>query len=307
MDQDYSIAKEIKNLEVFGSALDAFFQQCEEKNLFKRIPPKETPEAAAKRLAEGHYLMRPCGCKFHPEETGTIALELFELLKTHLPEREEDLALIQDTFVSGKTEVVDFLASVFSNIDEDIAKIISEYNLAEDLTTFFAVYLARPFRAKAARMLTEELDLEVWHYGYCPVCGHWASLSHIANKEENRRTMWCLHCGTHWRFPRIKCAYCLNDDHESLEIVSPVSEESFRIQVCKKCRRYIKEIRSDNPINQISFDTVYLGMAALDYSAKDEGCVQDSLLTVRYDNPKGNKLLLYRQKTNSHESQMKAV
>ena len=306
MDRENSIAENIRMLETFTSAFAEFFQRCDKKSLFKRFPPKETAEAATRMLADGRYLLRFSEFQFQADDCRAIALDLFDLLKKHLSDKEEAINRIQDVFMTEKIEMIDFLASIFSNQGNDVINIVRKFGLAEDLTTFFAIYLARPFRARAAHLLTDDVDLQNWSYGYCPVCGHWPVLSHIDGKE-GHRTLWCLHCGTYWSFKRIQCAYCLNDNHETLEIISPVSQESYRVQVCNKCRRYLKEVRSSETVDKFPFDTVYLGTLTLDLLAKKEGYIQESNLTVRYDNPDGNELMLYRQETNRQESSMKPV
>jgi hypothetical protein len=41
---------------------------------------------------------------------------------------------------------------------------------------------------------------------------------------------------------------------------------------------------------------MYLGTLLLDAIGEKEGFIQESVLTVRYDNTKENELLMYRQK-----------
>jgi len=301
IDEKNSIAADIRMLETFASGLTSFFQRYNENSLFKRLPPRETSEVTMHRLAEGHYLLRPTEYQIQADDCWTIALDLFDLLKKNLSDQKEALTRIQDVFVTKKVKAIDFLTSVFSNQGNDVIKVVRKFDLSEDLTTFFAIYLARPFRARAACLLTEDLDLNNWSFGNCPVCGNWAALGHIAG-EDGHRTLWCLHCATRWSFKRIQCAYCLNNDHETLEIISPVSQESYRVQVCNKCRRYLKEVRSNETVDKFPFDAVYLGTLALDVLAKKEGYIQESNLTVRYDNPDGNESTPYHQEINRQES-----
>lgn len=294
MDKHPTVADSIRSLESFGSDLKDFLTRFTDTSLFRRLPPKGAKADAEKRLFEGRYLLRPCGTEFREENCGVMALELFDLLKKHLPEREKALVRIQNIFVEGKVGTHEFLEAVFSNLGNRIIKLVRQHDLEEDLTTFFAVLLARPIRQAAAKHLTADVDLSKWTCGYCPVCGHWPSFSHIEGNE-GHRTLWCLHCGVRWQFPRITCAYCLNTDHEKLEIITPLGEEAYRAQVCLQCRRYLKEIRSKESADELDFDTLYLGTTGLDFAVRKEGYIQESPLTVRYDDPDGNELLMYRQ------------
>jgi len=264
-------------------------------SLFKKMPIKDDAETAKQRLSEGRYLLRPCGVEFNKNECSHLAMELLDILQTHLAERRNDLSEVSDALVNEKITAYDILLKTFKNEGNEILKEIRNHKLSEDLLTFFAIYLARPFREQAALYLMDDLEKLNWFCGYCPVCGHWPALGHIGI-EEGQRNLWCLCCNTKWNFKRIQCAFCLNENHESLEILNPENEESYRIQICKKCKRYLKEIRSNVEVKNFPFDKMYLGTLPLDLIAKQEGYIQESMLTVRYENPDGNELLMYRQK-----------
>jgi len=64
---------------------------------------------------------------------------------------------------------------------------------------------------------------------------------------------------------------------------------------CGGCRRYLKEVRSDVPVDQFAFLQTAHGTVRLDFAAQEEGFIRESPLTVRHDDPDGNELLLYRQ------------
>ena len=289
------IENNIKKLNSFASDLTAFFERGRSMSLFKKMPLKDENEITQQRLSEDRYLLRPCGIEFNRNECNHLAMELLDILKVHLKDRVKDISDVASALMSEKINANDILLRTFKNEGSEIRKEIRNNNLPEDLFTFFAIYLARPFREKVALYLLEGIDKLNWLNGYCPVCGHWPALGHI-NPKEGHRTLWCLCCNTKWNFKRIQCAFCLNENHESLEILNPENEESYRIQVCKKCKRYLKEVRSNAEVKNFPFDRMYLGTLPLDIIAAQEGYIQESMLTVRYENPDGNELLMYRQK-----------
>jgi FdhE protein len=287
--------RNIERLIPFASDLENFFESCKTLPLFKKLPLKEEIEERKQRLSDGHYLFRPCGVELNTNESNRIAVELLDLLKKNLSDRVEDLNNIINAMVQEKIKASDLLLQIIKNEGNQIKKVIRDNNLAEDIFTFFAIYFARPFRQIASEYLLEGLDKLNWFSGYCPVCGHWPALAHI-NSESGQRTLWCLCCNTKWNFKRTQCAYCLNEDHQSLQILNPESEESFRVQVCKKCKRYLKEVRSNIELKNFPFDKFYLGTLPLDIIAAQKGYIQESVLTIRYENPDGNERLMYRQK-----------
>ncbi|NCS88705.1 MAG: formate dehydrogenase accessory protein FdhE [Ignavibacteria bacterium] len=285
----------IDKLNPFASDLKEFFESCKTLPLFKKLPLRDELEVRKQRLSGGRYLFRPCGIGLHPNESNKIALELLELLKKHLCDRKDELSAIADAMIQEKIIANDFLLQIIKNEGNQIRKVIRDNNLAEDIFTFFAIYFARPFRQFASEYLLEGLDKLNWFSGYCPVCGHWPGLGHI-NSEGGQRTLWCLSCNSKWNFKRTQCAFCLNEDHQTLQILNPENEESYRIQICKKCKRYLKEVRSIIEVKNFPFDKYYLGTLPLDVIAEQKGYFQESMLTVRYENSEGNELLMYRQK-----------
>lgn len=295
MNEINTIDSSIQVLNTFASDLKEFFERSRILLLFKKLPIKYETNKTKQKFSEGHYLFSPCGIEINPNESNSIALELLDLLKKNLSDRTEDLNDISEAMVQEKIKANDLLLQIIKNEGNHIRKVIRDNNLAEDIFTFFAIYFARPFRQFASEYLLEGLDKLSWFSGYCPVCGHWPGMAHI-NSEVGQRTLWCLCCNSKWNFKRTQCAYCLNEDHQSLQILNPESEESFRVQVCKKCKRYLKEVRSNIELKDFPFDKFYLGTLPLDIIAAQKGYIQESVLTVRYDNSDGNELLMYRQK-----------
>lgn len=289
------IDSDIKKLEPFAAELISFFESSKRKALFKKLPLKDEISAAKERLYNGSYLFRPCGVEINVNECNHLALELIELLKNNLKESKAEFSLITDLFMNEKLQANDVLLHTLKNEGNELKKIIRCHNIPEDLFTFFVVYLARPYRQTAAEYLLDGIDKYAWDLGYCPICGHWPVLDHISS-DIGSRTLWCLCCNTKWNFKRTQCAFCLNENHHELSILTPEDENNYRIQGCKKCKRYLKEIRSTVEVKNFPFDQMYLGTLLLDVIGENEGFIQESVLTVRYDNSKENELLMYRQK-----------
>lgn len=295
MNPHESIEKNLELLEPFAIELADFFAANRSANLFKRNPVREEAIIADQRLQKGSYLFTPCGIDIDKNESNRLSIELLELLKKHLKERESEFISFSNLLINEQIDVNEILTCTLKNEADEIRKSIGQFNLSEDLITFFLVYLARPFREQAAAYLLENISILKWHYGYCLVCGHWSSLGHI-HSETGARTLWCLCCGTKWNFKRTQCVFCLNEDHLLIENLHPENEESFRIQACKKCKRYLKEIRNSLSPNNILFDKIYLGTLLLDLIGEQKGYLHESILPVRYNYQEGNELLMYRQK-----------
>ncbi len=295
------IQQTTEKLESFVKELNEFINRTAEMRLFKRFPVIESSEASSQRLINGRYLLRPCGVEFDQEDCGTAAIDLFNLLLKNMPERKDDITLLRESFISERLNIYDFLLKAFCNRGNEVLLDINSNSLPTDLCIFFALWYCRPFRQKAARRLISDLNLSLWENGYCPVCGHWPSLGHIETKE-GHRTLWCAHCGTTWQYERIKCVFCSTTDQDRLELISLADDYTYYVQVCSKCRRYLKVVRSTESVLEFPFELVYLGTSTLDMVVASAGYIQENILSVRYDDPEGNELLLYRQEKSSSVS-----
>jgi FdhE protein len=50
-------------------------------------------------------------------------------------------------------------------------------------------------------------------------------------------------CSARWRYPRLKCPFCGNEDQNTLKVLFPGDTTSaYRADVCEKCKRYIKVV-----------------------------------------------------------------
>ena len=300
MKQNGTMQNGIDMLEPFVLGLEEYLKKGKTLSLFKKLPLRDENPEMIKRLSTGSYLFSPCGIELNNNECNLLTLELIELLKKHLTDPNNNISEIADIFLNEQITVNKILTQTLKNEGNEIRKQIRQLNLREDLFTFFLIYLVRPVREQAALHLTEGIEKLDWNYGYCPICGHWPSLGHI-NAESGTRTLWCLCCNTKWNFKRTQCAFCLNEDHKLLENINPENEEHYFVQACKSCKRYLKQVRTNADLNSFQFDKIYLGTLSLDLIAEHEGYIQESVLTVRYDNTNNNELLMYRQKNSKEQ------
>jgi formate dehydrogenase maturation protein FdhE len=75
--------------------------------------------------------------------------------------------------------------------------------------------------------------------GRCPFCG---TYPRIALDSDTSRELACLLCGQQWRFSRLACPFCGNDDHETLGYFDLEGLEGIRVQYCSQCRHYLKVV-----------------------------------------------------------------
>jgi transcription elongation factor Elf1 len=77
--------------------------------------------------------------------------------------------------------------------------------------------------------------------GRCPVCGAEPFIAEF-DEEDGRKRLSCGLCGTRWRFPRLKCPFCGNEDQAKLGYLEVEGLEGYRAYVCDVCRGYVKAV-----------------------------------------------------------------
>jgi FdhE protein len=76
--------------------------------------------------------------------------------------------------------------------------------------------------------------------GRCPVCGN---MPEIATLEgEGGRFLHCSFCCYKWRIQRLFCAFCSNEDHQTLGYFYSEAEPEYRVDTCDRCKSYMKTV-----------------------------------------------------------------
>jgi FdhE protein len=140
-----------------------------------------------------------------------------------------------------------------------------------DLIDLFLEESLRPELESVAEKYGQVVDKSHWTEGYCPICGKEPKIGEIRNGEEGERYLFCHQCGFKWYFRRIKCPFCGNEEQHSLAYFAVEGEERYRVDVCNKCRRYIKMVDLPNTSEEVDLDVEDIATLHLDMIAYDEG------------------------------------
>lgn len=135
----------------------------------------------------------------------------------------------------------------FSNLVADLQKgdVAKLSDLGDEIglkpeTIFFVMYNAMvPFAERAAKDMQGELDISQWTKNFCPVCGSRPQIAKC-RKEDGLKILQCSLCRTQWKYPRLKCAFCENEESKTLHYFLDEEDKGHRVEVCDKCKRYIK-------------------------------------------------------------------
>ena len=148
--------------------------------------------------------------------------------------------------------------------------------LAGEMKADFSVFyflinqVFSPFLQSYAQKLRELVDLSGWLKGVCPICGKEPMIARL-EEQTGRRWLFCSLCHTEWLFKRLICPFCENEDQESLRYFFVENDQAHRIDVCDKCKRYVKTVDSRKTDNVMNLFVENLSTLALDIVADAEG------------------------------------
>ena len=196
---------------------------------------------------------------------------LLSLLKRHELFNQAEI----DKFIDGK-EKINLRQLIHPIINGDLKNIKSfsdQLDVGTDLLFFISLNLSQAVLELYSSKLKQKIDQESWLKGNCPVCGNYPAIEKL-RKEDGRRILRCGFCGTEWHHKRIMCPFCGNEDHNSLRYFfidedSTTEKSAFRVDVCDKCKRYIKTLderklpQSEKPDLYLeNLNTIYLDVLA---------------------------------------------
>lgn len=108
--------------------------------------------------------------------------------------------------------------------------------------------------------------------GKCPICGEARSLARIT--EDNRKKLLCAFCEYEGDFFRIGCPYCMNRESNRIEIL--LDEDEVRVELCEKCKSYLKSMRQEHLSKYGDPYLVDIVSLPLDIIAQKKGYVRRS-------------------------------
>jgi len=95
-------------------------------------------------------------------------------------------------------------------------------------------------------------------------------IGHLVDKE-GKRHLFCSQCGFEWRFRRVKCPFCGNEEQQTLSYFTVEGDERYRVDVCDVCKRYIKTLDFRNVGEEAILDVEDVATLHLDMLAHEEG------------------------------------
>ncbi|PKN70974.1 MAG: formate dehydrogenase accessory protein FdhE [Deltaproteobacteria bacterium HGW-Deltaproteobacteria-12] len=187
----------------------------------------------------------------------------------------EDATSIVDIIRNQQFDWEKMIIASFDHVEEEpVSEGRQKHDDAEDsldLIDLFVEESLRPELEYVAEKYSPSVAKFGWAEGYCPICGKEPKIGEIRGEEDGKRYLFCHQCGYKWNFRRIKCPFCGNEEQHSLAYFAVEGEERYHVDVCNKCRRYIKTVELSKAAGEINLDVEDIATLHLDMLAYEEG------------------------------------
>lgn len=246
-DQIHKAARQLTQLRPSYTDLLAFYaavftQQEKAKGDIDLAPMQLPPETVAARRRKSLPLVEVSGLAFDLPTSHGLLETLCALAATQATEMHETAAAVAEARARGDLDPQALFRSFLRSDDVYLQDTAERIGSDAKTLGFLAYHSIQPSIELGAAQLASYLDTEsVWQKGYCPVCGSAPGLAVLG--QEGHRVVVCSFCRHQWQAPRLFCVFCENTTTDELHYVFTEEERDLRIDVCERCRHYIKTVQ----------------------------------------------------------------
>jgi FdhE protein len=263
----------IKNNPTYADMLDfygrIFVAQEESRNRLQIEPIHIPDDVLAVKLEEKFPLIEIKNFAYDRVESAGLLVTICDLAakanpqlaasaKNLLTAVDEELRpeSLFDALLEGNEAIFENIAEKLE-VEKQILGLITYHSLKPSICTVagqLAAYLKKG---------------EPWLKGYCPICGSAPILSIL--EGEGARSLICSFCWHQWTAKRVYCPFCDNSDDKDLHYIFAEEEKDLRVDLCNKCKKYIKTIDTRRVNRMIYPPLEQVSTLHYDLKAREEG------------------------------------
>jgi FdhE protein len=223
-----------------------------------------------KKTAEGFPLVDKGALKLDMVSATTLFKALCKVLKRN-SKVSKDVEKIEQLISGQELNLEELFQKTAAGNGEYIASQSDRLDLKAGILSFLAENSLRPNFEAYARELKGHVDQERWWRAYCPICGSEPVMAELVGRER-KRFLICSCCGYEWRFKRIQCPFCENEERRKFKYFFAEEEDrAYRVETCQKCKKYIKTVDTEALYDAFIPLVEDVGTLYLDVLAKKEG------------------------------------
>ena len=236
-------------LTFFGEIVTKQYEFKQQIQIEASIPNIEEGKAK-KKIEEGIPILKDEEFEIDLSSTSELFDALCEIAKSQNEKLRNEVQKIEKTVREGKLNLKsptsvgsreELFQKVAHNDFDYIDKISNSLSLDKDVLTLLTLNSVKPSMELIAHRLKNLVNIEPWSGICCPICGSPPAISELRG-EEGRRILFCSFCSTEWQGRRMMCYNCGNTDNQTLRYFYTQEEGKYRIDVCDKCKHYLKTL-----------------------------------------------------------------
>jgi FdhE protein len=231
--------------------------------------PSLTSELAAAKLAGGVPLLRGESLAVDARSLGRRWQRVCAAL--HDRPGGEAAGTLAEAVKRGRLDLGEMLAALLAGRPEEVHGRADQLGLDASLTATVLRLAVFPVLEKVGAALAPLREGARWDPGYCPTCGSWPLLGEFRGLEQ-LRFLRCGWCAAEWEFPRLRCPFCGQRDHQFLGYLHVEGEEArHRAATCEECHGYVKMVTALSALSGPRLLVADVATMHLDLAAAERG------------------------------------
>ncbi len=201
------------------------------------------------------------------EKLEQVLNEVVRVISAYRPHIRVEMKLIQGILRTSGMNLGTVAESFIKQCDEVIEDLAVRGGINGEILRLVLLHTVKPFVVNYARSLEIKYPTDSWERNYCPFCGGKPLIASKA-KDNSGRFLHCSLCETKWQFKNLKCPHCLSEDHETLSWFTVEDDTVFKVNLCQKCKGYIKTFEEGKLIEDNNPFLIDAGSLHLDFLAE---------------------------------------
>jgi FdhE protein len=191
-------------------------------------------------------------------------------------------AMLEVARVHGPQYLADGAQALLEAGDSELAEMVLDYWQNPSDLQFFAKAAIQPYALLIAERAIKPVGrVARAKENRCRICYGKPQLTFLEAHEQegSMRNMQCATCLSSWKFRRVVCANCLEEDPRKLGYFNSPDLAHVRVETCENCKYYIKGI--DVSVLGLAVPLVdEVAAAPLDVWAREQGYTKIELNLV---------------------------
>ncbi|MEW6215733.1 MAG: formate dehydrogenase accessory protein FdhE [Nitrospirota bacterium] len=265
---------------------DIIKEQYKIKPLIKVETVEINEEMSRQQMREGFPLIDKNEIKLDLNSATTLFKKICRAVQKKNKKIAPEIRRINQALRKNEIDLQELFKKLIARDKGYLDSVGGKTELNRWLLTFLAESSINPVLEAYAERLKSYVEQEVWFRGYCPICGSEPVMAEFKDIEsvEGARFLVCSSCGYEWRFKRLACPFCGNEDHERLKYFYIEKEgKAYRVDVCEECKRYIKTIDIRELGEEVIPIVEDMGTLHLDIHAQNEGYTRSTMNIVEME------------------------